>query len=74
MSLLLWDPWLACYKNTSVSRSRKVDLVSFIFLSDFYFLFNLFLCFLFIALRVRVRVMTGHDHKSRNMMEGSRRF
>ena len=33
-----------------MSRLQKVDLVSFYFLSHFYFLFDLFLIFLFLEL------------------------
>jgi len=40
--------------NIYLSRSQKVDLVSFYFLSHFYFLFDLFFIFLFLELWVRV--------------------
>ena len=49
---------------TVVSRSRKVDLVSFYFLSHFHFIFDLFSFFYFLEPRVRVKT---HEHKKKGI-------
>ena len=43
-----------------MSRLKTVNLTFSYFLSDFHFIFNLFLYFLFIELRIRVGVTIGH--------------
>jgi len=45
-----WDNFAKEIKTTFISRLQKVDLVSFYFLSYFYFIFDLFLIFLFLEL------------------------
>ena len=49
-----------------VLRLRKVNLVSFYFLSHFHFYFNLFSIFLFLELKVRVKT---HEHKKKDIKE-----
>ena len=50
----------------TVSGSKKVNLVSFIFSSHFYFIFDLFLSFLLLALRVRVKPINARREVWKN--------
>jgi len=49
-----------------MSRSRKVDLVSFYFSFSFSFYFQFIFIFLFLELRVRVKI---HEHKKKGIEE-----
>jgi len=49
------EEFMQDFKRTAMSRSKKVDLIYFIFLFIFYFLFNLFFYFsIFRTTRIRV--------------------